>query len=56
MTKANNVEAPINAGAYTVKITVGDGDNFTAVSDLEVGSFTIICNHTLNTNSLYTDN
>ena len=33
--------APINAGTYTVKIDVAEGDNYEAVTDLEIGSFTI---------------
>ncbi len=34
-------DTPINAGTYTVSIDVAEGDNYNAVSDLEVGTFTI---------------
>ncbi len=33
--------APINAGTYTIKIDVAEGANYKAVTDLEIGSFTI---------------
>lgn len=33
---------PINAGTYTVKISMTEGDNFEAVSNLNVGTFTIL--------------
>lgn len=33
---------PINAGTYTVKIDVTEGDNFEAVSNLILGTFTIL--------------
>ena len=36
------IDQPVDAGTYTVKITVAEGDNYTATdSELEVGSFTI---------------
>lgn len=33
---------PINAGTYTVKISMTEGDNFEAVSNLILGTFTIL--------------
>ena len=33
--------APVNAGTYTIKIDVAEGANYKAVTDLEIGSFTI---------------
>lgn len=36
------IAQPVDAGTYTVKITVAEGDNYTATdSELEVGSYTI---------------
>ena len=37
----SEVESATNAGTYTVKISVAEGTNFKAVTDLEIGSFTI---------------
>ena len=37
----SEVESATNAGTYTVKISVAEGDNYEAVTDLEIGSFTI---------------
>ena len=33
---------PVNAGTYTVSIDVAEGSNYNAISDLEIGEFTII--------------
>ena len=37
----SEVESATNAGTYTVKISVAEGANYKAVTDLEIGSFTI---------------
>ena len=37
----NEVAVPTNGGTYTVKISVTEGDNYEAVTELEIGSFTI---------------
>ncbi|MDD3907621.1 MAG: X2-like carbohydrate binding domain-containing protein [Bacteroidales bacterium] len=34
--------APVNSGIYTVKVDITDGTNYSALSDLEVGTFTIL--------------
>lgn len=37
----NQVASPIDAGTYTVKVDVAEGTNYSAVTELEIGSFTI---------------
>ncbi|MDD2362118.1 MAG: YDG domain-containing protein [Oscillospiraceae bacterium] len=34
--------APVNVGIYTVKVDITDGENYSSVSGLTVGSFTIV--------------